>query len=292
MLSSKSKVLSILSAAVLILGLQSQATFADSKHRDHHGKSHSQKHKAKGAMTTPAGYDNLVLYIGSGIFDPSVSEPRPGVTGCTGLFCDGDFYQKNIMNRTDAEVAEIREEARQHFIMHFGVDVDDPAYADKVSLNPFMVNPDFQYRVHALAGENVPSDGWIIRDGGFQFLVIAPEGIEVADPVMGTIHVPQGAAGFFGNYNILKTDKHGHPYDELIIFYASETPAIPLANGDFYFKCAMFNEDWGPGVGMGTMNFVPMEDGRVRGNVRNVLTFPPVSTVTEFPTMPAFDDKP
>ena len=289
MLSSKSKVFSILSAVVLVFGLYSQVSVAGSKHK---GKDNSADDHKKNVMVTPAGFNNLVLYIGSGIFDPNISEPRPGVTGCTGLFCDGDFFQKNIMNRTDAEIAEIRENARQHFIMHFGIDVDDPANAGKVSLNMFMVNPDFQYRVHALSGEQVVSDGWIIRDGGFQFLVTDPDGIYVDDPMMGKIHVPRGSGGFFGNYNILTTDKHGKPNGELIIFYQSDTPAIPLPNGDFYFKCTMFNEEWGQGIGMGTMNFIPLEDGRMRGNVRNVLTFPPVSTRTEFPATPAFDTKP
>ncbi|MCB1935901.1 MAG: hypothetical protein KDF59_08170 [Nitrosomonas sp.] len=288
MLRNKSKVISVLSAAALVLGLCAQVSVA----KPGKAKHSAAGHKAKNEMVAPAGFDSLVLYIGAGIFDPSVSETRPGVTGCTGLFCDGDFFQKNIMNRTDAEVAEIRENARQHFIMHFGVDVDDPAYAGRVSLTQFMVNPDFQYRVHALAGEQVPSDGWIIRDGGYQFLVTDPNGIYVNDPMMGQIHVPAGSGGFFGNYNILKTDKHGNPNGELIIFYQSDTPAIPLPNGDFYFKCTMFNDDWGQGIGMGTMNFVPLEDGRVRGNVRNVLSFPPVSTVTEFPAEPAFDTKP
>jgi len=272
----------------LALGLQSQVSIAGP------GKAMdgAAGDNAKNEMVTPAGFDSLVLYIGAGIFDPSVSETRPGVTGCTGLFCDGDFFQKEIMNRTDAEVAEIRENARQHFIMHFGIDVDDPAYAGRVRLTQFMVNPDFQYRVHALSNEQVPNEGWIIRDGGFQFEVLDPYGIDVNDPMMGQIHVPAGSGGFFGNYNILKTDKHGNPNGELIIFYQSDTPAVPLPNGDFYFKCTMFNDDWGKGVGMGTMNFIPLEDGRVRGNVRNVLSFPPVSTVAEFPAEPAFDTKP
>jgi len=288
MFRNKSKVISTLSAVALVLGLHAQVSIAGSQHAMD-GKAGDN---AKNEMVTPAGFDSLVLYIGAGIFDPSVSETRPGVTGCAGLFCDGDFFQKEIMNRTDAEVAEIREKARQHFIMHFGIDADHPDYAGRVSLNQFMVNPDFQYRVHALSGEQVPSDGWIIRDGGYQFLVTDPDGIDVNDPMLGQIHVPAGSGGFYGNYNILKTDKHGNPNGELIIFYQSDTPAVPLPNGDFYFKCTMFNEDWGQGVGMGTMNFVPLEDGRVRGNVRNVLSFPPVSTVTEFPTEPAFGTKP
>lgn len=288
MFSNKSKVLTILFAIALIFGLHSHVIAKNAQHAN----DGSAGNNAKNEMTTPAGFSDLVLYIGSGIFDPNVDSPRPGVTGCTGLFCDGEFFQFNIMNRTQAEVDEIRENARQHFIEHFGIDVDDPAYAGRVSLSMFMVNPDFQYRVHALSGEQVVEDGWIIRDGGFQFSVLDPNGVYVNDPMMGQIHVPQGAGGFFGNYNILTTDKHGHPNGELIIFYASESPAIPLPNGDFYFKCAMFNEDWGDGVGMGTMNFVPLPDGRIRGNVRNVLTFPPVSTVAEFPDMPAFDTKP
>ncbi len=245
----------------------------------------------KEGLVKPDGFEKLVFYMGNGIFDPTVSEPRPGVTGCVEIFCDGDFFQYEIMNRTEAEVLEIKNAAKAHFLEFFGIDVDDPAMADRVRFDMFMVNPDFQYRLHALSDEHVPSEGWMIRDGGFRLTITDLNGVELGGKSTGIL-APEGAGGFFGNYNILTTDKNGYVKDELIIHYASETPAMPLPNGDFYFKCAMFNDEWGEGIGMGTMNFIPLKDGRIRGNVRNILTFAPASTVEYFPPTPAFDDKP
>jgi hypothetical protein len=288
----KVNIINILTILILFFSMNA-LVFADKEHEYEHHK-HSHGNKGKKGLVQPDGFEKLVLYMGNGIFDPAVSEPRPGVTGCgpfDGLFCDGDFFQYEIMNRSDAEILEIENAAKAHFLEFFGIDVDDPAMADRISFSMFMVNPDFQYRVHALSEEHVPSEGWIIRDGGFSLAITDPDGITLGGKSAG-IHASQGAGGFFGNYNILTTDKHGNAEDELIIHYASQTPTVPLPNGDIYFKCAMFNDEWGEGIGMGIMNFKPLEDGRIRGNVRNVLTFAPASTVEYFPPTPAFDEKP
>lgn len=243
------------------------------------------------AAETPSGFKRLAMYMGNGVFDPSVSEPRPGVTGCTGLFCDGEFFQEDIMHRTPAETEAIKEDAKAYFLEHFGLDVDDPALAGRISFSMFMVNPDFQYRLHILSGEKVGPDGWIIRDGGFKIDVIDPDGVMLGGKNAG-IHADAGSAMFFGNYNILVTDKNGKPKDELIIFYKSTNPGMSLSNGAFVFNCTMFNEDWGEGVGMGTIFFKTLEDGTIRGNGRNVLTFPPENVISEFPDEPAFDAMP
>ena len=277
-------VIGLLTLLAILFGLQSQVFAKDNQ-------SNRDKDKGKNVFVTPSGFDKVVLYMGNGIFDPNLDSPRPGVVGCTGLFCDGAFFQHEIMNRSDAEIAAIEADAKEYFKNHFGVDVDNPAMANRVSFKMFMVNPDFQYRVHALSGEQVTSDGWIIRDGGFRMEVIDPEGITLEGEFAG-VHVPMGTGAFFGHYNILKTDKHGNANGELIIHYESSTPAHPLPNGDFSFKCNMFHDDWGQGIGMGTMNFIPQDDGRVRGNVRNFLTFGPSSTLMEYPAKPAFDEKP
>jgi hypothetical protein len=239
----------------------------------------------------PIGFQKLALYLGTGLFDPSVAEPRPGVTGCGGLFCDGEFFQEKIMNRTPEETEEIKNQAKEYFINQFGIDVDDPALEDRISFTMFMVNPDFEYRLHKLSHVNIPPQGWIIRDGGFQLSITDPNGIELGGELAGRL-APEGSAMFFGNYNILATNKRGRPVDEILIFYKSLDPGQTLANGAFVFRCNMFNEDWGVGLGLGTILFIPQEDGRIRGNGRNILSFPPVSTVENFPTRPAFDDKP
>jgi len=240
---------------------------------------------ADNKLTTPDGFDKLVLYMGTGIFDPTVTEPRPGVTGCAGLFCDGEFFQKTVMGRTDEEIYALKMEAITYYIEQFGLDIDDPALAGRIELSMFTVNPDFEYRVHALSGMKAPAEGWMIRDGGFQLSVIDPNGVDLGGKTIG-MHAPQGAAMFFGNYNILVTGKNGKPKDEIIISYKSSVPGELLPNGSFVFRCDMYHEEWGPGVGMGMILFTPLEDGTIRGNGRNVLTFPPTSSVIDFPEFP------
>ena len=236
-------------------------------------------------VTTPAGFDKLALYMGTGIFDPLDPEPRLGITDCVGIFCDGMFFQKEVMGRTDEEIAAVREQAKDFYWDRFGIDVDDPAMAGRITFTMFTLNPDFEYRLHVLSGANAPSEGWQIRDGGFQLAVTDPAGIDLGGELTGT-HAPAGSAMFFGNYNILVTDEDGEPKDELIIFYKSNVPGETLPNGSFMFRCDMFIEEWGEGLGMGTILTVPLSDGRIRANARNVLTFPPVSALLEFPDFP------
>lgn len=54
----------------------------------------------------------------------------------------------------------------------------------------------------------------------------------------------------------------------------------------------MFNKEWGEGLGLATVNFLPQEDGRIRANQRNFTTFPSASTEMDFSTKPAFDATP
>ena len=246
---------------------------------------------ADGKITTPDGFDSLVVYMGTGIFDPAVPEPRPGVVGCDGLFCDGLYFQKDVMQRTDEEIYNLTLEAKQFYLERFGIDVDDPDNDGRVSFDMFTLNPDFEYRLYAISGMKVPSQGWLIRDGGFKLEVIDPDGIELGGELAGT-HAPFGAAMFFGNYNILVTNKNGKPKDELLIFYASDVPGEILPNGSFVFRCDMFNDELGQGLGLGTIANVPLDDGTVRANGRNIITFPPASNLLEFPENPTIGAHP
>jgi len=246
---------------------------------------------SSGSTATPAGFKQMLLYMGTGIYDPNEQEPRPGVTGCTGLFCDGDYFQKEIMNRTVDEIAQIKNDAKVFFFERFGIDVDDPANTGRVQMEMFTVNPDFEYRVQMASEMKVSSDGWMIRDGGFRLDILDPEGYELGGESQGSF-APAGSAMFFGNYNILATNKRGNPKKEIIISYKSKFPAFSLENGSFIFICDMFNEEWGDGLGMGNIRFIPLDDGRIRGNGRNVLSFPPSSDLDSFAEFPLINAHP
>lgn len=247
---------------------------------------------AKKQVKTPDGFEAVMLYMGTGIFDPTITEPRPGLTDCAGLFCGGDYFQQEVMHRTFDETEEISRQAKEFFLARFGLDVDSLLLDGKVAYDMFTLNPDFQYRVQIAAGmQAANSDGWIIRDGGFRLMILDPEGLDLAGESAGK-HADQFNAFFFGNYNILATDKKGEPEEEILVFYKSRQAAVIGADGSMTFRCDMYNEKWGTGLGLGTLTVEPMEDGRMRGNARNVLTFPATSTKDEFSTFPAYNSHP
>lgn len=237
----------------------------------------------------PDGFEHMLVYMGTGIFDPNNPEPRPGVTGCVGGFCDGEYFQEAIMGRTSDEVALLEIQAKEFIMQRYGIYVDDPAMLGRTTFEMFTFNPDIQYRVHVAAGSEVPSEGWVIRDGGWKLEVVDPDGIDLGGEMLG-VHADQGNLMFFGTYNILVTDTHGKIERELIIAYQSTTPAVISEDGSMAFRCEMTHEKWGKGQGFGNFTFIGLEDGTIRANGRNVLTFPPISTLSEFPAEPAFGD--
>lgn len=239
----------------------------------------------------PDGFDSMLVYFATGIIDPNISEPRPGVTGCgEAIFCDGEFFHHQVMGRTVEEVNELEMEAKAYFLERFGIDVDDPINEGRIKLTRFTVNPDFQYRVQVFSGKQAPPDGWVVRDGGFRLLVTDPNGIWLGGESEGDF-VKSGWAMFVGTYNILVTH-HEEPEEEIVIEYRSLYPAGVVDNGSFIFICQTYNNEMGTGVAMGTVQFLPLEDGTVRSNGRNIITFQPVSSVVDFPTLPEYGAHP
>lgn len=245
---------------------------------------------AKTEVATPDGFNTVLLYMGTGIFEGGLSEPRPGLI-CQGLFCNGEYFQQEIMHRTAAETAEIEVQAKAYFYAQFGLDVDSLVANNRASFVSFTLNPDFQYRVQIATGMKAPGEGWIIRDGGFRLMILDPNGVDLGGEMAGK-RADQFNAMFFGNYNILATGENGEAEEEILVFYRSKDPAIIGADGSMTFRCNMYNEKWGEGLGLGTLTVEPTADGKMRGNARNVLSFPPTSDVLEFPSSPAFDESP
>lgn len=232
-------------------------------------------------QATPDGFRKFLVYMGTGVYDPSNSNPRPGITDCQGIFCDGDYFQKVIMHRSDEEVAALTRRARAFYLKRFGIDVDDPANEGRVTFTMFTLNPDFEYRLYSISGQEAPKEGWVVRDGGYKLEVIDPHGIDLGGELSGT-HAPAGSVMFFGHYNILVTDRSDTSKDEIIIHYRSRAPGL-VRPGSFTFQCDLTHEKWGAGLAMGTESGIPLKDGRIRANGRNVITFGPESKLVNFP---------
>lgn len=226
---------------------------------------------AQGRSTAPVpmDFDRYLVYMANGVFDPS-EEPQ---------FQDGDIFQKEIMGRSDAEVAEQEALAREFFEGRFGLNFEDGT----VSFESFTFNPAHNYRAYTTSDEFVPGQGWVVRDGGFMAAVVAEDGVTLGGEFDG-VHVPQGTSFVFGDYNILDPGpgKSGKER-EIILHYRSGDPLIPDEFGVMHFTCGLVEsdtelgiseDDWA-GMAQGVVRPPePQGDGTVKVSIRNVLTFP------------------
>lgn len=220
---------------------------------------------------TPEGFDHYMVLMAAGVLDLAEPNPAPGVTGCAGLFCDGEFFQREIMGRDDAALAEFTAQAAAFFEDRFGVWVDDPALAGRISFGLFMTNPDWQYRMYTSSDSRTPAAGWPVRDGGYVLMVLDPDGIALGGEFEGSV-APAGSVMFYGNYNILIGK--GASADELVMLFKSSRPAQIQADGSVSLLCELEHEQWGSGFAAVSVANVPLTDTLVQGVGRNVLTFP------------------
>jgi hypothetical protein len=219
---------------------------------------------------TPDGFDKFLVYMAAGVYDPD--EPNP---------LTPEVFQREIMGRSDEEIAQDRAAAIAFFNERFGLNLTDPGglftsfTVNGVRFASGTFDPRNEYRAYVVSEERVPSSGWVVRDGGWSASVVDPEGITLGGEFAG-VHVPQGTAFAFGDYNILRTLPSGKEIEPILIHYESGGPIIPNADkaGGFMFRCDLISEEFGHGLAQGIVAGVTLPDGSFQQNVRNVLTFP------------------
>ena len=203
----------------------------------------------------PAGFDTMLVYLGTGVYD--VDDPNYEAP-------DAEYWHREIMGRSDADIAQNRADALAFFAERFGL---DPETQDGLMFTDFMVDPRNEYRVYVSSEEAVPSEGWVVRDGGWMLTVTDPDGVTLGGEFAGT-QVPEGAFFVFGEYNIDVPDG-----DDLVIHYRSGSAIIATDTG-MMFLCDLWHPEWGEGLAQGISAPRTLEDGRTQANIRNVLTFP------------------
>ncbi|HEY3078727.1 MAG TPA: hypothetical protein VGM69_02355 [Chloroflexota bacterium] len=221
----------------------------------------------------PAGFDRYLVYMANGVFDPATTPD----------LLPGDIFQKEVMRRSPKQIAQQEALARRFFEQRFGLNLTDGT----VSFGSFTFNPANNYRAYTIAGEAVPSEGWVVRDGGFMATVVAEGGVALGGQFAG-VHVPNGASVVFGDYNILVGEPDGRAKPgrqrEIVLHYRSGDPLITDQFGVLAFRCGLVNAETDLGVtesswaGMAQGLVRPRQqlpDGTVKVSIRNVLTFPP-----------------
>src|SRR5918993_3863845 len=194
---------------------------------------------AHAVWPAPAPFGKYLVYTAANVSDPSIP-PAEGDLA--------DWFHRQVMGRDDAAIAAERAAADAYFAATFG-----SLYVPG-SLEPFGLDPRVGYTAYFISGENVPPEGWVVRDGGFR-----------ADLTDGTFVV-------YGDYNIKPTSpgRGGREREPIIIHYESVDPIHSHPDGSGYFRCRLssssFN-DFGGGVAQGMFADQKLAEGRGGSNI-------------------------
>ncbi len=201
---------------------------------------------------SPDPFGQYLVYSAAGVYDASIppEEALPEVAEWGNL---ADWFHRGVMGRDDAALAQEEAEADAYFQDTFGDDYEPG------SLFAFGFDPRNEYRAYFISGMRVPTEGWVVRDGGFMAIL------------------KDGGMVVYGDYNIEVTAPgRGRQPDPIIIHYESASPIYPNPDGSLMFLCVLTSEDFddfGGGLAQGVS--VPQTvDGMTVANIRNILTFP------------------
>lgn len=214
----------------------------------------------------PDNFGFQLVYMADGVFDTNTPPP-------TGEYDNlADWFHKGVMGRTEAEIEAERAKAQEYFHEQFGLD------ADLANIEAFALDPRTDYRAYKITGYDVPSEGWVVRDGGFRLMIPAGTVLHGEFGGPGGWTMPRGGMVVFGEYNIDVTRPgDGAQPDDIIIHYESGSPIIGESGLPTAFQCIISSEsfeDHGGGLAQGVSASMTLDDGTQLSNIRNVLTFP------------------
>ncbi|WP_089934791.1 hypothetical protein [Candidatus Entotheonella palauensis] len=229
----------------------------------------------------PTGFtSDFRVLMSTGVVD-NAEQPDPPFLNCFSALCDGDYFHKVVMGRSDAEIADLEQLAKTFYLERFGIDVDDPANAGRLHFQRYTLDPRMNYRNYIAAGKQVPAEGWHLYDGGWVVVVIDPNGYTLRGEWAG-YHTRVNTLIYFGNYHIMETDASGEVVNEVDFFYRAGGPMNFDTGFDASFNCelSLDGQDFPTGVhgvGQGITSTVPVSSTAIRITVRTVLTFGPSS---------------
>ncbi len=214
--------------------------------------------------STPKGFDVVALLIAAGQYK-TPSDQQTLVP----------WFQHTLMGWTDEQVAQQRQMAIDYFNTRFGLSDTSPGFSVFDPLN--------NYRVYSFTGRNVPSQGWVNRDGSFGISVGNDgSGGQVLHGTFGGttgIWAPAGSFLVWGYYNVLVTapgqgGRSIETGETIVVHFESQNPIIPdKYSSGTAFVCHLV-APWGEGLAQGVFQTHISSDGTIQANVRNVWTFP------------------
>jgi hypothetical protein len=218
------------------------------------------------ANPPPDPFTTFAVFIADGVVPPGVS---PAAVGDLSFFTD-------VMDWNPAQIAAWRAEKLAVTETRWGI--LDPENNPNVMVQMGTTSPAIGYHAVVFSDRKVPAQGWPVREGFLNVVVVNPAGLTLGGEHAG-IHVPAGTiVGGGGMYNVQVTNKQGVPTGEEIVldFETQEpmwlNPSNKYAFG-FGFFCELDSEDYGDGLAQGIITLIPQPDGSLKTNARNVLTF-------------------
>ncbi len=217
---------------------------------------------------TPDGYAKYITFIGDGVYkSPDGSIMKGGIANANEF---GLIFQREIMGRSEEEIEEHKQRARDFFLERFGFD----AFSDpNIWFFAYEVDPKNQIRAYTVSADKAPRKGWFVNDGGFMAMVTNPEGLTLGGESEG-VHVPAQTAFVFGEYQVMRTiRKRGREVsDPFVIRYRSRDP-LQFTQFGALIGCELSSDEFGPGVNSGIVGAVQLGDGYIQPNIKSILTF-------------------
>lgn len=210
------------------------------------------------APAPPVEYSTYIVYVADGTYDPADPNWDPVTL---------DELERDDWGWSDSRSAEFEDESKEFFLQRFGVDVDDPANEGRMRFIPVVLEPRARYRVVTMSDRYVPPEGWLLSDGAWQVHFDDPDGYELGGEFQGYV-APPGAFLTYGYYQI-----EAHDSDPIIIGFKSFSPLFSDDTGLGVFRCELWSDDFGTGVGHGVFRQYQTPNGDVTFDIRNVLTF-------------------
>ena len=210
------------------------------------------------ASATPDSYSALLIYVADGVWNPADAAAAEATL---------ERAQREVWGLSDEQIAAYELETKGFFVERFGLDLDDPANAERLQLIPFGCDPRIAYRVVTMAGRSVPAEGWPLCDAGYLLTVIAPEGVELGGDFEGRL-APSGSTFAYGRYYI-----DAGAEQDMRIDFRSITPYLADPFGVSAIRCEVDSAELGSGEANIVYKLDQLPDSQFQVMVRNVLTF-------------------
>jgi hypothetical protein len=206
----------------------------------------------------PDPWSGFIVYVADGQWNPA----DPNFVAPT-----LEDVQRERWGLDDAGIAQFEQDATAFFVARFGIDIADPANAERLLITRFGCDPRIGYRVVMMADHVVPPEGWPMCDAGINVTVLDPAGFELGGELAG-LSAPAGASMAYGRYQF-ETER-GETID---VAFRAIAPYVNDPYGAAVIRCEIDSPQLGSGEAHLAYKFEQTPAGEFAVLIRNVLTF-------------------